>query len=72
MILKYVIMENKDKSMNFTFEILSDSELSCAYTGGCSGGRSDCCTRVCTRYAQPANVEQWGKFLEVNAGVIQY
>ena len=34
MILKYVIMENKDKSMNFTFEILSDSELSCAYTGG--------------------------------------
>jgi len=68
----FAIMEKKDKSLKFTFEILSDNELSCAYTGGCSGGRSDCCTRVCTRYAQPANVEQWGRFLEVNAGVVQY
>ena len=62
----------KKKTMNFSFEVLADEELSCAYTGGCSGGRSDCCTRVCTRYAQPANVEQWGRFLEVNAGDVQY
>ncbi len=66
-------MEKKDNSLKFTFEILSDNELSCGgYTAGCSGSRSDCCTRVCTRYAQPANVEQWGRFLDINAGVVQY
>ena len=29
-------------------------------------------TRVCTRNNEPANVEQWGAFLELNAGVVQY
>jgi hypothetical protein len=62
----------KTKTSTFTFTVLSDSELSCDYTAGCSGERSDCCTRVCTRYAQPADVKQWGNFLEINAGVMQY
>ena len=59
-------------SSKFKFKVISDRELSCAFTGDCSGDRSDCCTRVCTRIAQPANVAQWGKFLEINAGVVQY
>ncbi|WP_158211141.1 hypothetical protein [Myroides phaeus] len=63
-------MELKKK---FSFKVISDTEnLENAYSAGCSGSRSDCCTRVCTRQAQPANVEQWGKFLAINAGVIQY
>lgn len=61
-----------EEDLDFSFEVLSDNDYSMAYSAGCSGGRSDCCTRVCTRYAKPANVEQWGRFLEVNAGVIQY
>ena len=63
--------KNKVKTVNFEFKVLSDNEITDGYSGGCSGGRSDCCTRVCTRMAQPADVKQWGKFLEVNAGVIQ-
>lgn len=65
--------KNKEKKgISFKFMVLNDSQVNAGYSGGCSGGRSDCCTRVCTRYAQPANADQWGKFLEVNAGVIQY
>lgn len=61
------------KKLDFKFEIINDNQLSvAAYTATCSGKVSECCTRVCTRQAQPANVEQWGKFLAVNAGVIQY
>jgi hypothetical protein len=63
--------KNEEK-LDFKFQVISDKELSCAYSAGCSGGRSECCTRVCTRLAQPANVEQWGRFLAINAGVIQY
>ncbi len=65
-------VNSEKKKMDFKFQVLSDKEMSSVYTAGCSGGRSDCCTRVCTRYAQPANATQWGKFLEINAGVIQY
>lgn len=57
--------------LNFKFEVISDNMLQ-AYTGGCSGSVSACCTRVCTRDAQPVNAEQWGQFLELNAGVVQY
>ena len=59
------------KNFDFRFEAVSDNMLQ-AYSGGCSGDRSDCCTRVCTRDAQPVNAEQWGQFLELNAGVVQY
>lgn len=66
-------LKTKKKAKNFKFEIIADNELSvAAYTATCSGKVSECCTRVCTRQAQPANVEQWGRFLAVNAGVIQY
>lgn len=45
------------------------------YTADCSGSRSDCCTRVCTRNCNEdyaAEEEDWGNFLEVEGGVIQY
>ncbi|MEC4114949.1 hypothetical protein VSO92_12635 [Myroides pelagicus] len=62
-----------DLKKKFSFKVISDSEnLESTYSAGCSGSRSDCCTRVCTRQAQPANVEQWGQFLAINAGVVQY
>ena len=60
-----------NNTLDFSFEVISD-EMLLAYTGGCSDNRSDCCTRVCTRNNEPANVEQWGAFLELNAGVVQY
>lgn len=60
------------ETSRFSFTVLSDSELDCGYSNGCSGSRSDCCTRVCTKIAQTANAEQWGNFLEINAGVMQY
>ena len=64
----------KTKKKNFSFKVLRSEDLDgvAAYTGGCSGGRSDCCTRACTRIRRTATAEQWGKFLAVNAGVVQY
>lgn len=40
-----------EKEMNekeLLFEEVSENELFADYTADCSGGRSDCCTRVCT------------------------
>ena len=58
------------------FEEVTENELFADYTRDCSGSRSDCCTRVCTRQCnedyQPAPEEEWGKFLAVEGGVIQY
>ena len=54
------------------FEEVSENELFADYTADCSGDRSDCCTRVCTRDNVVATAEDWGKFLEVESGVIQY
>ena len=58
------------------FEEVTENELFADYTRDCSGGRSDCCTRVCTRQCvdnnRLATEEEWGKFLEVEGGVIQY
>ncbi|WET48157.1 hypothetical protein PYS58_16460 [Chryseobacterium indologenes] len=66
-------LKREKRAKSFKFEVISDNQLTvAAYTQTCSGKVSDCCTRVCTRQAQPANVEQWGKFLAINAGVIQY
>ena len=64
--------KEEKKKVSFKFAVLNDSYVNNGYTGGCSGSRSDCCTRVCTRYAQPADAKQWGNFLEVNAGIVQY
>ena len=55
------------------FEEISEEELFADYTADCSGSRSDCCTRVCTRDGyEAASEEEWGKFLEIEGGVIQY
>ena len=54
------------------FEEVKDEELFADYTADCSGGRSVCCTRVCTRDDYVATEEEWGKFLNVEGGVIQY
>jgi hypothetical protein len=51
------------------FEEVMDRELAVAYTKNCSGGRSDCCTRTC----KPKDEQQdWGKYLQVYGGAIQY
>lgn len=60
------------KKEDFLFEEVQDTEVFAEYSAGCSGSRSDCCTRVCTKMGEYATEEQWGKFLEVNAGVVQY
>ena len=56
------------------FEEVTDAELFADYTAECSGSRSDCCTRVCTRKCDDyaATEAEWGKFLAVEGGVIQY
>ena len=53
-------------------EEINENEMFADYTAGCSGDRSDCCTRVCTRDKYVASEAEWGKFLEVEGGVIQY
>ena len=57
---------------NLVFEEVSENELFADYTADCSGKRSDCWTRVCTRDDYVATEEAWGKFLDVEGGVIQY
>lgn len=43
------------------------------YSTSCSGGRSDCCTRTCSRDSNfTASTEAWEKFLQVEGGQIQY
>lgn len=54
------------------FEEVKEEELFADYTADCSGSRSDCCTRVCTKDDYVATEEEWGKFLNVEGGVIQY
>jgi hypothetical protein len=44
-----------------------------AASAGCSGGRSDCCTRVCSadqNYVSTADA--WEQFLDIQGGEIQY
>ena len=60
------------KAEDFVFEEIEESTMLAEYSDGCSGGRSDCCTRVCTRNNEVATEEEWGVFLEVNSGVVQY
>lgn len=40
---------------------------------GCSGARSECCTRVCSRHANfVSSGEAWDKFLSLEGGQVQY
>ena len=66
------MIEKEIKKDDFLFEEVKDQELFAEYSAGCSGSRSDCCTRVCTKAGEYATEEQWGQFLEVNKGVVQY
>ena len=61
-----------EKKKVLLFEEIDECEMFADYTEGCSGGRSDCCTRVCTRDDYVATEKEWGKFLEVEGGIIQY
>lgn len=43
------------------------------YTATCSGGRSDCCTRTCSRDGNfAASEEAWEAFLKIEGGQVQY
>lgn len=64
-------MKNTEENF-FVFEELDNKELFAEYSAGCSGERSACCTRVCTRNGTVATEEEWGQFLEIESGVIQY
>ncbi|PQK94963.1 hypothetical protein CG436_20680 [Pantoea ananatis] len=62
-------------NQDLTFEVISNTNAASQYTGGCSGSRSECCTRTCTRASdeeQTSSLEAWDKYLEINAGVLQY
>ncbi|GHV57637.1 hypothetical protein FACS189460_4520 [Deltaproteobacteria bacterium] len=56
------------------FEEILEGDSFADYTADCSGDRSDCCTRVCTRDGDKCAVSEavWAKFLEVSGGVVQY
>ena len=61
--------------VSLKFEVVNEEPSNSAYSDGCSGSRSDCCTRVCTRDKKASNedsLEAWENYLEVNAGVLQY
>ena len=60
------------EKIDFLFEEIENEEMFAEYSEGCSGDRSDCCTRVCTRDCGVATEAEWGRFLEVNAGIVQY
>jgi hypothetical protein len=43
------------------------------YTNTCSGRRSDCCTRTCTREGNlTASEDAWEAFLKIEGGQVQY
>lgn len=64
-------MDNKEKKGDITFEEIGEEEVIFGYSAGCSGSRSDCCTRVCKDEGFASEAD-WGKFLEIEGGVIQY
>lgn len=61
--------------VSLKFKKINDNENQAKYSDGCSGNRSDCCTRVCTREninSDDDSLKSWDDYLEVNAGVLQY
>lgn len=43
------------------------------YTDSCSGSRSDCCTRTCSRDGNfTASEDAWEAFLKIEGGQVQY
>lgn len=60
------------KEKELVFEEISEGDMLREYTADCSGGVSDCCTRVCTRNHIGASEEDWCRFLAADGGMIQY
>lgn len=68
--------DNTKEKVNLKFEEVGP-EVDLGYSAGCSGGRSYCCTRECTRaYHEDPNrqdsLEAWDKYFEQVSGVIMY
>lgn len=73
--------EKYNKGLNMThtsnetviqFKVIDNIDTNINYTDGCSGERSDCCTRICTRDSESNSLDEWDKYLEVDSGIIQY
>ncbi len=65
-------MKNK---VSLKFDKVDEKFENPQYSADCSGSRSDCCTRVCTRMnvaSEDGSMEAWDQYLDVNAGVLQY
>ncbi|HEC1736499.1 TPA: hypothetical protein R1670_001080 [Campylobacter coli] len=63
----------KKEKLKIEFKEISQLNfLDAHYSDNCSGSRSDCCTRVCTRANESDAISEWDNYLEVEAGVIQY
>jgi hypothetical protein len=61
------------KKLNFKFAIVEENIATAQYTEGCSGDRSDCCTRDGDDDDDAyMSLPAWDQYLAVNAGVIQY
>ena len=63
------------QKINLEFsEIKKIENFSTDYTETCSGDRSDCCTRVCTRHdaRNESDLKAWETYLEIVSGTIQY
>lgn len=67
---------NKQKAkVSLKFSEVNEHTQNAKYTATCSGSRSDCCTRVCTRVeigSDDGSLDSWDDYLEANAGVLQY
>lgn len=66
---------NEKIKIQFT-EIKENYKSFANYTNRCSGGVSDCCTRVCTRECHQSdddsNLQSWEDYLEDISGIVQY
>lgn len=62
------------KLEKFGFVEIDETDFSSHnYSRECSGNRSDCCTRVCSKDENfVGTVNDWENFLEVEGGQVQY
>lgn len=68
-------IEQESNLSCFGFAEIEETDMADkAYSGGCSGERSNCCTRVCseTQKCRSNSSSEWEDFLSVNGGQIQY
>ena len=69
------MQKNNELLENGFAEILVENGMgnAAAYTGGCSGDRSDCCTRTCSADGNFVDSSSaWDAFLSVEGGQVQY